>query len=282
MLIKMCGHIFSRLARYRIMFTDVNLKELIGQIVSDYGVINIGDLKKHDDYDEVDLVFSLQENSGKLYFNNDRIHICINSNNEIIEYDINLCCDVLIRKYTNYGDFYASSEIYESGDIKIMFNANGGQVNVANKKVKYGETYGELPVPIREGYIFKGWIINDNIFNPQEFYDIGKDYGVNLSENDIILSNYAYQERYTNTPIQCKPNTQYIISYDWEVISSPSSKLSTGLTFRYDDDTCSHSYVSAIHNKSLGDKGQCVLRSLMCIHQRRDPEGTLPRAWGLC
>ena len=112
----MCGHIISRLARYRIMFTDVNLKELIDQIVSDYGIINIGDLKKHDDYDEVGLIFSLQENSGKLYFNNDRIHICINSNNEIIEYDINLCCDVLIRKYINHGEFYTSSEIYEKYD----------------------------------------------------------------------------------------------------------------------------------------------------------------------
>lgn len=39
----------------------------------------------------------------------------------------------------------------------VTFNPNGGTVSVSTRKVTNGQTYGELPVPEREGYIFAGW-----------------------------------------------------------------------------------------------------------------------------
>ena len=39
----------------------------------------------------------------------------------------------------------------------ITFNPRGGTVDIESKTVKYGEPYGELPVPIRTGYTFTGW-----------------------------------------------------------------------------------------------------------------------------
>ena len=39
----------------------------------------------------------------------------------------------------------------------ITFNANGGTVSITSKTVKVGDKYGELPIPTREGYTFKGW-----------------------------------------------------------------------------------------------------------------------------
>lgn len=39
----------------------------------------------------------------------------------------------------------------------ISFNANGGSVSTSAKSVTNGSAYGELPVPIREGYSFDGW-----------------------------------------------------------------------------------------------------------------------------
>ena len=39
----------------------------------------------------------------------------------------------------------------------VTFNPNGGSVSQESKTVVYGSAYGELPTPIREGYIFMGW-----------------------------------------------------------------------------------------------------------------------------
>lgn len=39
----------------------------------------------------------------------------------------------------------------------VTFEANGGEVSLRSSTVTVGRTYGELPVPIRNGYIFDGW-----------------------------------------------------------------------------------------------------------------------------
>ena len=39
----------------------------------------------------------------------------------------------------------------------ITFNTNGGQTSISSKKVTYGSTYGDLPVPTYSGYTFLGW-----------------------------------------------------------------------------------------------------------------------------
>ena len=46
----------------------------------------------------------------------------------------------------------------------VTFDADGGSVPIASKTVTYGERYGELPVPTKSGYTFKGWN-GKNIFN---------------------------------------------------------------------------------------------------------------------
>lgn len=40
---------------------------------------------------------------------------------------------------------------------KVVFDANGGTVEIESMDVTYGKTYGELPVPVRAGYEFDGW-----------------------------------------------------------------------------------------------------------------------------
>ena len=40
---------------------------------------------------------------------------------------------------------------------KVTFDANGGIVNISSKRINYNENYGELPIPLREGYTFTGW-----------------------------------------------------------------------------------------------------------------------------
>lgn len=49
------------------------------------------------------------------------------------------------------------------GQYAVTFDANGGTLqgygnsSQATRQVKYGEQYGDLPTPVREGYTFKGW-----------------------------------------------------------------------------------------------------------------------------
>ncbi len=46
---------------------------------------------------------------------------------------------------------------WTTNSYNVTFNANGGTTPIANKSVTYNSTYGELPVPERAGYLFKGW-----------------------------------------------------------------------------------------------------------------------------
>lgn len=40
---------------------------------------------------------------------------------------------------------------------KVTFDSNGGETILSNKAVYYGQSYGELPTPVRANYIFDGW-----------------------------------------------------------------------------------------------------------------------------
>lgn len=46
---------------------------------------------------------------------------------------------------------------YAPDVYRIVFNANGGQVDPVTANVAYGSTYANLPVPTRDGFEFVGW-----------------------------------------------------------------------------------------------------------------------------
>ena len=49
-----------------------------------------------------------------------------------------------------------SSEVVNKDHI-LTFDPNGGTVSVTTKTIANGSTFGELPIPTREGYKFVGW-----------------------------------------------------------------------------------------------------------------------------
>ena len=63
--------------------------------------------------------------------------------------------------------------IWEGLPRSIYFNANGGSVSVNTISVRYGDAYGELPVPVKTGYKFTGWYNSD---------------GVKVSESTVMTS----------------------------------------------------------------------------------------------
>jgi len=56
------------------------------------------------------------------------------------------------RTQTLYAHWYKASNTFT-----LYFNANGGRVSPRSRVFTEGERYGELPVPTRKGYTFKGW-----------------------------------------------------------------------------------------------------------------------------
>lgn len=48
-------------------------------------------------------------------------------------------------------------QVYIANNITVSFDANGGAVSPASKTVTYGKTYGTLPTPVRDEYVFYGW-----------------------------------------------------------------------------------------------------------------------------
>lgn len=56
------------------------------------------------------------------------------------------------RNHTLYAYWNKISQAYT-----VTFDANGGSASTSNKTVTAGETYGNLPTPVRSGYTFGGW-----------------------------------------------------------------------------------------------------------------------------
>lgn len=51
---------------------------------------------------------------------------------------------------------------YTAGSYTVTFDSAGGRCDTVSKSVSYGDAYGVLPTPVRQGYIFEGWFNVDS------------------------------------------------------------------------------------------------------------------------
>ena len=51
---------------------------------------------------------------------------------------------------------------WKANEYNVTFDAKGGTVDPAAKKVTFDSAYGELPVPTKQGHTFSGWVNADN------------------------------------------------------------------------------------------------------------------------
>ena len=79
---------------------------------------------------------------------------------------------------------------WKANSYTITYDANGGEIEFGNTIVTYGEEY-ELDIPVREGYIFKGWKYNGS-FLTAEKYLIAKDIEV-VAEWEAELRTYEIE-----------------------------------------------------------------------------------------
>jgi uncharacterized repeat protein (TIGR02543 family) len=137
--------------------------------------------------------------------------------------------------------------MWNTGTYEVSFNANGGNVTLNNKKVTLGSTYGTLPIPVRENYVFKGWytkevggdlVIESNTVTIKEPHTLhahwtGNKYTVTLdsagglvSGNDTVNINVFYGDTYGQglTIIATKPGNEFL---GWYTKSSGGELVTT-------------------------------------------------------
>ena len=61
--------------------------------------------------------------------------------------------------------------VWQPAAMTVKFDLDGGSFPEGNavleKQVVFGETYGELPVPEKEGYIFDGWVYSQQMISEE-------------------------------------------------------------------------------------------------------------------
>lgn len=57
--------------------------------------------------------------------------------------------------------------VWEPAEITVKFDLDGGNLNSStvapDQTVTYGEAYGALPEPVKEGFRFDGWVYSGNV-----------------------------------------------------------------------------------------------------------------------
>lgn len=76
-----------------------------------------------------------------------------------------------------------------SNKISVNFNPMGGGINLTKKEVSVGETYGELPIPVKKNYAFIGWFYNNE--------KIEETTRVECDINHVLIAKYKYNTKLT-------------------------------------------------------------------------------------
>lgn len=78
-------------------------------------------------------------------------------------------------------------ETQEPISVDVIFETDGGEINITEKTVTYGKTYGELPLPTKQGYEFVGWYYFPDGFGQP----VTEDSEVIYTENHTLYAKWA-------------------------------------------------------------------------------------------
>ncbi len=109
----------------------------------------------------------------------------------------------------------------------VTFDANGGEVSLANKPVTFDSTYGELPTPTRTGYSFAGWMLGTE--------EVGKDTFVKTADDHTLVAQWTIGESYPITYDlaggEFSATSEVKYNYNVETVYTLPTPSRTGYTF---------------------------------------------------
>ena len=100
---------------------------------------------------------------------------------------------------------------YTANKYTVSFNANSGSVNTSSIEVTYDSTYGTLPIPTREGYVFLGWFTDAS-----SGVQIKEDSSVTITANQTLYAHWKSTEIKILTSIKCDNYAQGSSPYQLE------------------------------------------------------------------
>ncbi len=110
--------------------------------------------------------------------------------------------DIILNKYDHVDLGDNGLTRLASNQYTITFNAMGGNVSPTSQTVTKGGTYGDLPVPTRDGYEFVGWFtIPNGTFDAKYYADNNADlfnvFGYNY--NNLLKHWYEHRDKESRT-----------------------------------------------------------------------------------
>ena len=168
----------------------------------------------------------------------------------------------------------------------ITFNANGGQTSTSSKKVTYGSTYGDLPVPTYSGYTFLGWYTSATG-------------GTNvITSNQTLYAQWKATCSNTDDDGNCITTTTYktgdaitLGGYKWYVIWDDGSKVAllmkghlskmahTSATTAYWNNSSINSYLNSTFLNQLVSNGLDSNKLYETSICKGGPSSTLDYSW---
>ena len=117
---------------------------------------------------------------------------------------------------------------WEANKYTITFDGNGVTLEQNSKEVTYGQAYGELPTPTKEGYDFDGWYTEDG--NLIKSTDI-----VNITKNTTLTASWSVK-KYTVTFKNDDGSVLYttLAQYGNKIVYSGKTPVSTKIIPGYE------------------------------------------------
>ena len=150
------------------------------------GIYNLSGNKEFvilDNENQYSIGYALGETNGwsndNSYVTGDNLYLT-RGGNSIFNYQNSKVVDPNTTFRVSLINSNSSSQDYKRKYV-VSFDPNGGTVSQTSKEVSYHDAYGELPVPTREGYTFKGWN-GMNLFNPDVMTITGTDHTIGSEE----------------------------------------------------------------------------------------------------
>ena len=242
---------------------SINIEKL--EVDEGYTSLEDKDIKVYlEDYNNKEIVApSLISNIGTKLYSKTNIHN--SSNKEITDkYKLRVWLDkeVDISNWTKETKleykFKIGVNTENTSNHRITFDTDGGEMDTFSKTVTFGNNYGELPIPTKEGYTFKGWngknLLNIDAMLTSDTLIKNDDGSYTLSSHEPVGNRFSNYMR-----LFLEKNTNIVLSYNL-LDYSGNYALSLQALIVFEDGTNStigiyrnSSYTSRVYNKKIKD-----------------------------
>ena len=208
-----------------------------------YTIVIYGDTNGDSNVEAVDALAIIKNKIGTDTFQNKVLEEAGRIQNETRENStIPKAADALsLIKYKLYPEEYMIDQKLKQSDkeiITVELNANGGILEKSTKNIIYKCTYGELPIPTRQGYKFIGWFTQENEGTKIEStttVEIIEDHTIyaHWEKSSYMLTVNHYLENADDENYKLSTTTTYSVLYDTELTLESLKTVIENGTYKY-------------------------------------------------